>query len=1534
MAENLQNTTQVTTNVTSKAGLVSDMNSSYLNEESYSHARNAVRNSKDGDLGTIGNEPSNELCFTAPYKIIGHVDLPDDKLLIFSTDNINSEIGIGDPIACSYEKLLNSRCLNFSDKYPITGVAKKDFQKGVIATFTDKFNPVRRIQLKNATSITTCDDLLLFKKIDTPCLELQKTQVGNVPNGMYSVAIAYVVDGQVFSDWYGLSQRIPLYSESGNNSFDVKISGLDQEFDQFALVVVGNFIDPETKGVSKLAKQIGIFSTKVRSVSVTDFINSNYTEILLSNLVIQKKTWLKAGIISSNANYLLLGDLVSRPEENYQLKAMSIKAEYVVEQVPVDYYEQEGLDVGYYRDENYDFYIQGVYNTGELTEKYHIPGRVAESNDLSIVSSGDVYEYDKQFNDCDPTEKISRWKVENTAGRMIPTGDEFKCNRRILGTGELGYHQSTDTYPDNTDMFGEWANTPIRYHKFPDECKVPRYQKIDGVTYINILGIRFSEIPKFDNPDIIGYKITRSDRKGGNGTVVARGLMSNIRSYVDVTTRDTIMYNNYTVNDLSADQYLSSTQTVYKSGRETNFTPLVDYYQDRFAFYSPHTSFEPRYSLGTEIKIESEEIATVTGQFEKVFNHPRQKLMNQFSFWLAAAVGFIEAALVIIGKRTEGSNKQAKISAEGVSSGTSDTWEFDRTYPFQSVEDLIGLDIVGYVTDRILARKFDVSTITSILTVIASLGIKIPYSIFSGIKAADDMFQIIYDFTGYTDYVYQYNAIAEFDRSICTPTGQKRRRLTFPATYIPATVVTVNNTILNNLNRERFVYLQLNKPLNDPSVKDTTRQTASGFGVCDNLDKKTSSTASMFYATSKVPNPNQYGQLGSSSAVSMHSCIFKFEDELTTTPVLYGGDCIITRFQFLKKMQFFSQNIAGTDPVTNARYPDGVEYDYRKYRNIAFPRFWMDSTKYDFSELISGTRINYARFSRTTSSKHNLDCKEGDKRNIARIDDAYMYLFNNAAIDFIVECDYHAEFREKTEMPFYSKNNKDISQIFRADRMNREEEFVVSRAYNDLYPTEVYAPQQRYNFDPNDPVPAEQPNSVIYSLPSFNLQEVDNWQYFLPANYFAFRESDFGSLTGMHKLDQDRIIFLFSKSSPFVSMGRDFLELEQSGRKVTIGDGGLFAQDPREVMPTDNNYGACTSRYAFANTHLGRYYPSAVQGRIMNFTESLDDVARQGVSYWCKNYMPISLYDYFPTYEKQENPVNGVGYLMAFDSFYETVYITKRDFVPVPELVDDIEYRDGKFFYRNNEVSLHNSTYFKDISWTLSYSPLEKGFVSYHDWHPDWVIQQDNHFMTVKDNGVWKHNERYDSYCNFYTVDWPFEIEFVSNSGQQVHTVRSMEYLLEVYKYKNFGRDRFHVHHQNFDALIVRNTEQISPLLKLNYSSSDPERDLAYPSKDTVNPVAWNVLFSKEENKYRVNMFWDATKDRGEFTNSDFHLFPTDESGYKNVINPLGMDVDKPEEQRKKFRHYWNKFRLIKTVSGENKFICKIYNIKKQISIR
>ena len=91
-------------------------------------------------------------------------------------------------------------------------------------------------------------------------------------------------------------------------------------------------------------------------------------------------------------------------------------------------------------------------------------------------------------------------------------------------------------------------------------------------------------------------------------------------------------------------------------------------------------------------------------------------------------------------------------------------------------------------------------------------------------------------------------------------------------------------------------------------------------------------------------------------------------------------------------------------------------------------------------------------------------------------------------------------------------------------------------------------------------------------------------------------------------------------------------------------------------------------------------------------------------------------------------------------------------------------------------------------------------------------------------------------------------------------------------------------------------------------------------------------MFSKEEQKYRVNQFWDITRDRAEFPigsnypptgpvipgttvlqgPTDIQLmWLTEPNGYIKTLNQANMDYQKTELERKKFRHYINFLNLL-----------------------
>jgi hypothetical protein len=650
-----------------------------------------------------------------------------------------------------------------------------------------------------------------------------------------------------------------------------------------------------------------------------------------------------------------------------------------------------------------------------------------------------------------------------------------------------------------------------------------------------------------------------------------------------------------------------------------------------------------------------------------------------------------------------------------------------------------------------------------------------------------------------------------------------------------------------------------------------------------------------------------------------HACTINIssDSDKFTSPMLFGGDCIIAPFAVITKQPLFTQDLSDT------AFRDEIEFDYRLYPNIAYPRYWIDSSKYDFSSLLKKEVINYSKFTRTTTAKYNLDCKFQDGGNVFRVDDSYMYTSVNGIMEFICEVDYNIWFREKSQVPFYSKQSSDVNVILRSDHLKQTEEFKLNESYKHLLLKEIAYKTPTYN--QSDLLPQEMKNALVYSLPSFqNLQTVDNWQYFLPANFYNFDTTDFGNLTGIHKLDQDRIIFLFDKSSPFISYGQDELQMDGTGRKIIIGDGGLFAQQPRELIPTDVNYAASQSPYAFSATQFGYLYPSQSQGRIFNYTNNLDDVSRQGASFWCETYMPIQLYETFPNYKQKENPLSRVGYLTVVDSKLETYYITKRDFSPkFKEITYNAE--EDQFYFKNAKIELRDSNYFKDNSWTLSYSPSSKGFVSFHDWHPDWTIQTETKFFTVEDTLILKHNDRCDSFCEFNGVEYPYSLEWCVNSALQTHILGSVEVIHEAFTYKNSCRDKI-LNSEFFDQLEVYNNEQNSGKITLIYGTDFLIQNQEYPIQK-ANFI--EALYSHVENRFRVNQFSDITLDENEF-----HIHLNHEDGYTREYNPKALDYQKNPEDQKLLRSNANKIRFTKNKSKNNKLITKFNTSKITLSPR
>ena len=600
-----QNTTNIDTDVFVK-GMTKDPNASLVGKDQWTHARNAINNSKDGDIGTLGNEPANKLCGSAPFTIIGAIHLYGDKWVLFSTNNEQSEIGTWDDSECKYERLVNDYscymcadefpnsnppfmpCLNFNTQYLITGAAKENFDCSWQIYWDDGLNPSRTLNLDNIPwhqriisekgadcviyedmepLCIDCEKLRLAPLVDIPCVELSKSaDGGQLRNGSYQIFIAYVINDQVVGDYYGISNIQSLFDhEDMLSGLEVKISNLDTNFEYYQLVVC-SFNQGEQQ-----AKKLGFYSTNQTNISI-DYINQKLQSIPIDTLPITTPAYERTEKMYVVNDYLVRQGPTEQFDFNYQPLANQIHTHWTITQFPSDYYAKGGNKTTFMRDEVYSFFIRFIYNTGEKSASYHIPGRAPYNwtgitdaaganpnvldpwpgnNDLgtaSWVQNGSV-----------GTQTADRlFEVHNTAddGWTITLTEDNQTDDggTIIREGHMGYWESTERYPNDPvrwngisgDPNHDLCGKPIRHHKMPDETTAWQELVTDPsatVTpnnymdrssgdangnpnqFINVLGVKFSNIawPR--------YNQTTEDECGPEDGRPTGNLIPNIVGY-------------------------------------------------------------------------------------------------------------------------------------------------------------------------------------------------------------------------------------------------------------------------------------------------------------------------------------------------------------------------------------------------------------------------------------------------------------------------------------------------------------------------------------------------------------------------------------------------------------------------------------------------------------------------------------------------------------------------------------------------------------------------------------------------------------------------------------------------------------------------------------------------------------------------------------------------------------------------------------------------------------------------------------------
>ena len=721
-----QGTSSVETNLFMK-GMVKDVFPSISGKEVWEHAVNAINNSIDGDTGVVGNEPANFECAEIPYTIIGSIHIYGDHWAIFSTDNTSSEIGTFDDSQCEYIRLVNDPCLNFNTSNLIIGAAKENFECNYQIYWDDSVNPSRTIILNdppylqvqtsgplidgvacsvyvNAQPLTLdCERIRLAPLIDTPCLDLQKaTEGGSLRNGTYQAYIAYTVNDQVYGDYIGISNTQSLFEHDDNaGALILRLSGLDTEFDQFQLVLFGNNQqEPWTKA-------IGTYSTEQTIIKI-DYIDQKLRSVPFDYIPLRNSAYERSKGMYVVNDYLVRTQPTNQFDFNYQPLANQIQTNWASIEYPADYYYDGGNKPTFLRDERYAFFIRFLYNTGERSSSYHIPGRLANFTNAGGLPMMETTTIPGDANAIDPTDQV--FKVYNTAFPTSLNINQVQADGGILRSrGAMGYWESTELYPQDVIRWGQNCGTPLRHHLMPDENTAPNgttdRQTPAGDGIYN-LAVEFTNIawPRFNDgtliPNIVGYEFLVGSREG-HKSILGKGILKNMEQYVPTDSAapadgSTAFFTpNYPYNDLGADPYIKGPGgggsvgyaawqgNAYQDWHQgcDNPTGMYNTFSNSvFTFHSPDLMFNRPFLNAYEMKSYGVISGTQTGRFKPSEKHPGEKLLRNSVAILAAFIGIGYAIYQMRGKTNNhmttgrvldlGYREEGDITAHGGNSGT------------------------------------------------------------------------------------------------------------------------------------------------------------------------------------------------------------------------------------------------------------------------------------------------------------------------------------------------------------------------------------------------------------------------------------------------------------------------------------------------------------------------------------------------------------------------------------------------------------------------------------------------------------------------------------------------------------------------------------------------------------------------------------------------------------------------------------------------------------------------------------------------
>ena len=1134
----------------------------------------------------VQNQKSNELCFELPegYEFVGPGISIGNGEHVFFTTGATDQILLANLDECSYEVWASGDCLGFNTSYPIRGVYKYNSQLNTRSVyFIDGLNPNRVINIdlpfpqqkttndcetceKEYNGLLDCEQLKINKDIVVPCITLEPNNQGQLTSGVYQVGFAWSQNGVVLSDFY-FSDTMKVWSEKPNVGLNINLDCVDNNnvFSEYTLVLVST-----TREGSLVLYKIGDYQFPTDTVTITNLENATVVDLSVAT---QKRVRPdRSKHIATNGETLLLGNSQITNTIPYQVQATGIQVGWQEIKVPKEIAHQYP---SFMRDEVYDFAIEWYKTTGENVGSFHIPGRGYTDDyeyDPPSHSGSTIYkEYDlvpAEFNiysnpDCEE-EEVSAWQICSTAtvaGDFGGTCDECVTGTQYGKYGLMGYYECLDlTYSDDVSIWGDLACQRIRRHRMPSHNLTHLYDS-GGCTLQEIVDV--SDIG-------IETSIT--------GTTFVEGACVNLLGIRVSGITPPVDINGNPIEDILGFRILFSKRDGNKSILHkgllynTRMERTGDPEDTQEIIIYPNYPFNDRHPdlyLGESSPLnwdqpENTRLAQSTSVNYYTYHSPDihfKESRNEFGTELRI---YTEEVGGIFGSI----NKLYK-------------------HPEQSI----------YKDDGVVSASY--------------------------LQKYADAVNLVGNFA-------KYDALTEdFEQSWLINDSQ----------YLLPIKQLFGSQKVNNFLRESSYIMELQLPerninlwpiLSSEGNVDTSRVLASDLvpntvwgdfdiNYCtqlyiNDLDITAELQAVSQYVGIKIPQPNQYGQVGSTNFIPVSSCI-ETDDVSGQTFILTGGDTHISKHSVLRKFPLYTEWLYDV--------PFDTLIDYSTYRNVYYPRFWFDNLDSDFS-------VAY-RFDNRYVSGSFVQGR--------------MYVHVSGVSQFWCESEFIGDYREtdiREQTQFYPKQS--VPELTRSDRFKLEPIWLYNFALlNDSIDESRLTSNVGLtnSLDPNYNLGQF---TVHYSLKDDPQSAYDNWLSFPPLNYTVLPRI-YGDFTGMHYLDQYSIVFEFENIT--LHSQEDYTLTINQGNSLFLAQGDIFSRRLRKWANEMTGYTGSVDPFLPINTRYGFVFY---------------DRYRKTFFMWTDKLTPLNdLKSFLNNFNTDINPDYSGSMISVYDNLTDKVYITDKE---------------------------------------------------------------------------------------------------------------------------------------------------------------------------------------------------------------------------------------------------------------------------------